>query len=112
MGTHNVMNIKFVYAWFAMYFPIPPSILTLSGSEHAEYLERFLADFERVLTSMIEKGIDERNKSAVNDPLSLECIAHAQFAKTKAQGFQGRADFLEDIRTKLNSDRWCRAPMV
>ena len=72
--------------------------------EHKEYLERFLEDFERILKQMIRRGIKERAASAVNDPLSIECIDHLQFAKSKGTAFQGWQQFVDKIKTTLTKD--------
>jgi hypothetical protein len=56
-------------------------------------------DFEKVLKQMIRRGIKERK--AVKDPLSIECIDHVQFVKSKAAAFQGRGQFMEEIKTML-----------
>ena len=72
--------------------------------EHAEYLEKLLLDFEHELKRMIDDGIKARQEKAVNDPLSLECIEHVSFAKSKAAIFQGRGKAMDDIKRKLIGD--------
>ena len=61
-----------------------------------------MQDFEKVLKQMIRRGIKERK--AVKDPLSIECIDHVQFVKSKASAFQGRSQFMEEIKTLLTEN--------
>ena len=80
------------------------SFFLLIIPEHAEYLEKFLVDFERELKHMIDDGIKARQEKAVNDPLSLECVEHVSFAKSKAAIFQGRGKVMDNIQGKLIGD--------
>ena len=73
-------------------------------SEHAEYIDVFCSDFEKVLTSMIDNGIEAKVKEEIKDDLALEAMSHAQFAMQKCAMFHGRSDFLEQMKAKITDD--------
>ena len=71
-------------------------------TEHGEYINQLIQEFETTLKGMIEMGIEQKLLNAVTDPISLECIDHLQFAKMKAVGFQGRQQFLDMVKEMLH----------
>ena len=88
-----------------LYIEIWSRYICLSScvSEHAEYIDVFCSDFEKVLTSMIDNGIEVRHKQEIRDNLALEAMAHAQFAKHKCAVFHGRRDFLERLKELITN---------
>ena len=69
--------------------------------EHEDYIDVFCSDFDEVLRSMIDNGIELKSKQEIKDSLALETMAHAQFAQHKCAIFHGRKDFLELLKAKV-----------
>ena len=92
----------YIEIWSRYMFPL------YCVSEHTEYIDVFCSDFEKVLTSMIDGGIEVRHKQEIKDSLALEAMAHAQFAKQKCAVFHGRRDFLERLKELITNrkNRW------
>ena len=98
--THKaISSILCQFIWWYQHY----HIFTFTP-EHKEYLEQFLEDFERILKQMIRRGIKERAETAVTEPLSVECIDHLTFAKTKGMAFQGRQSFLDQVKQVITED--------
>ena len=70
-------------------------------TEHAEYIDVFCSDFEKVLTSMIDNGIEAKAEQDIKDSLALETMGHAQFAMQKCAMFHGRGEFLKQLKSKI-----------
>ena len=70
-------------------------------AEHADYIDVFCSDFEKVLTTMIDNGIEAKAEQDIKDSLALETMAHVQFAKQKCAMFHGRSEFLKQVKTKV-----------
>lgn len=74
-----------------------------SSSKHAQYIEKLCKDFLSSLTNLIDGGIDENESADSRDPLSEELFQHASFCQKKCQAFQGRKEFLRDVRESLKN---------
>ncbi|XP_053376600.1 NACHT domain- and WD repeat-containing protein 1-like [Mercenaria mercenaria] len=80
------------------------------SEEHRKYLESLSNGFVEHMTGMIDKSIAEKEK--VNDPLIEECIQHIRFCQSKCEGFAGRKETLEQIKSYLTSTSTPNQPFV
>ncbi|XP_064636230.1 uncharacterized protein LOC135493155 isoform X2 [Lineus longissimus] len=68
-----------------------------SVPEHAKYLEELAQDFENQMKSLIERGIEKKQKIAIHDSLYEEVLQHTAFCQEKISKFHGREDTIQEI---------------
>ncbi|KAK6192030.1 hypothetical protein SNE40_003581 [Patella caerulea] len=73
-------------------------------SSHQQYINKLCEDFESDMKEMIQRAIENKQKSLISSELYQEVVQHAVFCQEKCQAFHGRQNTLSAIRNYLTSD--------
>ena len=83
-----------------------------NNEEHLTYIDRLCEDFYEVLIDMINKGIEERKRTDLDDPLVKEISLHTTTCQDKARFFYGRKDVLDTILNHVKNENDNRVLVV
>ena len=83
-----------------------------NNEEHMKYIDRLCEDFYEVLIDMIDKGIEERKSTDLEDPLVKEISLHTTTCQDKARFFYGRKDVLDAILNHVKNENDNRVLVV
>ncbi len=70
-------------------------------SDHQQYLSQFLDVFYKKMVSMIDDAVTKEKDVLITNPLHDEILQHLSFCKTKCDGFQGREDILDQVKSYI-----------
>ena len=76
-----------------------------ASQEHRQYIEKLCTDVYDTLTDRIERGIAEDQLTHTEDLLIEEVFQHGSFCRKKCEMFQGRDEFLTEVKDTILQKR-------
>ncbi|XP_022788384.1 NACHT domain- and WD repeat-containing protein 1-like [Stylophora pistillata] len=76
-----------------------------ASQEHAQYIKKLCTDFYDTLTDRINRGIEEDQSTNKEDILTEEVFQHGSFCRKKCGMFQGRDEFLTEVKDTILGER-------